>query len=287
MAGIQAKQLDPSVPLGPWSWAGGQDGPLDISGAYSQTGDVYASTLRLRAGAVWTSNNWRIFCLTPPQIDAGAILACDGVDGGASSVGGAAGIAVVFGTLGQGFDGGAGGTSSHDGAPGGGPVAGGPFSYIATSGGAGGNAGGGGHGGVGGAPALPPERGLCLSDVIRYTTGAQTFDNPRQAGLGGGGGGSDDGGNPGGGGGSGAGEIQIWAPGLILGGTLRARGGRGGAGDRGPAGGGGGTGGIIRLMLPPQSLVLLAGGAFNVSGGLGGAGVSPGQPGGLGLVLHP
>ena len=113
MAGIQAKQLDPSVPLGPWSWAGGQDGPLDISGAYSQTGDVYASTLRLRAGALWSANNFRIFCLTPVEIDAGAILACDGVDGSASSVGGAAGIAVVFGTVGQGFNGGAGGLTSR------------------------------------------------------------------------------------------------------------------------------------------------------------------------------
>ena len=119
MAGIQAKQLDPSVPLGPWSWAGGQDGPLDISGAYSQTGDVYASTLRLRAGALWSANNFRIFCLTPVEIDAGAILACDGVNGSASSVGGAAGIAVVFGTLGQGFNGGAGGLTSQPGSPGG------------------------------------------------------------------------------------------------------------------------------------------------------------------------
>lgn len=121
MAGVQAKQLDPSVPLGPWAWAGGQDGAFDISGPFEQTGDVYASTFRLRAGALWTSNNWRIFCLTPVQIDAGAILACDGIDGRNGSDGGDAGVATDSGTVTGGFNGGNGGMCPRCGDPGGGP----------------------------------------------------------------------------------------------------------------------------------------------------------------------
>lgn len=301
--GDQLRQGASSAPTwaGPTGfWGDGSDGVVDLDGTntysfltksgneYTQTRDMQALTLRVRAGCTLKPAGFQPYVQDTWYDDAGVV---DMSGGNASGVTGGTGWTNVGSLYVAGAAGANGRTTDIVGLAG--------TNQSNATGGSGGQGGAsglgraGGSGGVANAPAA--DRGAWKQNIgwslnnCRFITGI-SLNQPVGGAPGGSGGCSPNGATASSGAGGGPGGlIQVWARYMLFTGTFQARGGNGGnaantgAGQAG--GGGGGGGGHVRV----HSTSPTASYTVDVSGGNGGNGAnggSTGSSGSSGTSIH-
>lgn len=250
-------------------WGDGSDGTVTISGTVTLARDMFYDTLIVPTGIVLFLNNFRLFCRTLCQVNAGGIIHNDGASA-TSSTGGL----ITANTLGAASSGGAGGTTAGTAST----------SVSAHFGGAGGN-GGSGTAGAGGAaatnaaPAANFGAARSLPQAAMGHLQGTAFSFFRGGSSGGGGGG--DIANTGGGAGQGGGICLINARRIINNGTIRAKGGNGFTPTAGNTGGGGAGGGGVVLI---NSTEYTGTGTLDASAGVPGNGIGTGTAGAAGTA---
>lgn len=256
-------------------WGDGSDGDHTVTGTESLTRDMYYDTLTVPAGTELKTDNFRIFCKTLCDVQAGGKISNNGV----SATGAAAATNAAAGTLARGATGGGSTTTT------------GNNSGSAAGASLGGNGGIGGTGASGsGGSALAVTAPTATQGTLRSNPQAVTgtyIAGGAVAQVGGGGGGSGGGGDgtAGGGGGAGGGIVLINARELKINGTIEARGGNGWtplAGNRG--GGGAGGGGVLLLNCAVRSGSTTLVAATHVAAGTPGSGTGTGTAGAAGAV---
>ena len=295
----------------PWLFGDGSDGPLTLTTTLNLVRDMYYTNLTIQAGAVITTNGYRIYVSGTLDISAapaGAFIATG--NAGANASGQTAGIggggAVNnYSTISR-ASGSNGATGGAVGAAGG---AGSNAAGVATIGSAVAVAGTGSTGGAGAGTAgaagtatttpIPQQRQVFTSIPVSVTNATPVFyyHQPGQPGSGGGGGGGSTAtglGGGGGGGGTSGGLIAIYAKTIARGSNataniFQAYGGNGGNGGNGGVatsgtnaggggGGGGGTGGLVLIYYATITGSAITN-AIQVSGGNGGTGGAVGTGG--------
>lgn len=257
----------------------GTDGDLLVNGGTTTAAaDGVYNDVHVTSTGIWKTGGYRHWIRGQLLVDAGGIVNNDGVDAVSNAAPGAAPAQTVGNT----FNGGAGGATTSPGSNGV-SATNTPASFTGTGGNGGAGNAGANAGGTGGTVAtMGATRGRIRNFSIQQL--AQGFGGTNTQNIGGGAGGGGGGGGPGGGaaggaGGSGGGFVVLTAREIINNGTIRSKGGNGFGPAANAGGGGGGGGGVVWLAFHyfEGNAPSVVGGTRGTATGTGASGVDGGS----------